>query len=119
MCGCSLISNRWVVTLAHCIEIYNVTHVLLGAYNLLDYKDTGRLFPIEKKMSQTFNNPEPFNHNIALVKLAEDVQFTNEIHPACLYTDRNGPALGTELMFAGFGTTSQNCKKIKLLNQIK
>lgn len=79
--------------------------MLLGAYNLLDYNETGKLIAVKETIIHPLYKAELYNHNIALVKMEQVVKFSAEIHPACLHTDNNGPTVGTELIFAGFGRT--------------
>lgn len=101
-----MISNRWVVTVAKCIYRVPLSEVLLGAYNLLDYNDTGRIIRVEDKIIHEQFTKFSRHFDIALIKLSESVKFSNEIHPACLYVDNNGPAVGTKLILAGFGSTN-------------
>jgi len=117
-CGATLIARNWVVTAAHCVKQlgWNYTFtkdelsVVLGEFDLTsdsDEFDTNRknvrlaLDPIfHEYYAPTYIQHIPiFNHDIALLKLAEEVD--TDIHtPACLapadadYAGQNGRVYG-------------------------
>lgn len=51
--------------------------------------------------------------------MEQAVTFSAEIHPACLYTDNNGPAVGTELMLASFEKIQHNNGIYRIKNNMQ
>jgi hypothetical protein len=87
LCGATLISSRFVLTAAHCINSrgdYHLARVRLGHADLQDNETS-----IEMDIESVFLHPnfetEPILRNdLALLKLTNPVSFNSFVRPICL-----------------------------------
>ncbi|XP_026480617.1 venom serine protease 34-like [Ctenocephalides felis] len=124
-CGATIISNRYLVTAAHCVinRIPSGLGVLVGDHDISTGSETGssRLYGVENVRIHERFDAVTYQNDIAIIRTNADINFSQEVGPACLPFNYRGTNFAGAYVTAlgwgatGFGeTTSNRLMKVQL-----
>ncbi|XP_064493258.1 transmembrane protease serine 9 isoform X1 [Pseudopipra pipra] len=107
-CGAVLIADRWLLSAAHCFDIYSDPKMWVA------FLGTPFLSGIDGKMEKIFRiykhpfyNIYSLDYDVALLELSTPVKFSNTIRPICLPDSSHIFHEGARCFITGWGSTKE------------
>ena len=107
ICGGSIVSNRFIVTAAHCIPENPRGSVALGAHEI-SIGGKKQITVARFQQHPSWNFPSKFDNDIAVLELDEEIKFSEFMSPICLPEPSVCFTEGTPCVVTGWGLTSEH-----------
>ncbi|KAG8406009.1 hypothetical protein J3458_021352 [Metarhizium acridum] len=111
-CGGSLADDQTVITAAHCIQDPRDVQRLTIRAGSLSPSSGGTVVPVASAIVHPEWDPDRFNNDIAILKLAKSVGGNQSLGFAPLPKQDSDPTEGTNLVVAGWGATREGSKNL-------
>ncbi|XP_029159143.1 venom serine protease 34-like isoform X1 [Nylanderia fulva] len=126
-CGCTIISQQYVVTAAHCVEDRDTSRigVVVGEHDVTIGSETKatKLFRVSKCIMHSYYNE--IHNDIAVCKIIGTIEYSAEVGPVCLPFQRKRDTFGGAIVdvlgwgllgFAGVKSTTLQKVKLNVIN---
>ncbi|XP_048353761.1 transmembrane protease serine 9 [Sphaerodactylus townsendi] len=107
-CGAVVIGERWLLSAAHCFDIYSDPKMwlaILGTTFLSGFD--GRVQKIYHIHRHPFYNVYTLDYDVALLELAFPLSYTSTIRPICMPDNSHVFSEGARCFITGWGSTKE------------
>ncbi|XP_011263108.2 venom serine protease 34 isoform X1 [Camponotus floridanus] len=123
-CGCTIISQQYVLTAAHCIERRDITRIgiLVGEHDVTTGNETKatKLFRVNKCIMHPYYKETRQDYDIAICKIIGALKYSAEVGPVCLpFQHKRDTFVGVIVDVLGWGLLEFAGAKSTTLQKVK
>ncbi|KAG7305166.1 hypothetical protein JYU34_009192 [Plutella xylostella] len=109
-CGGFIVSERYIVTAAHCAQKVDPATVVLRAGS--SFRKNGTVIPIATVTPHPQYDSPAFDKDVAVMKTVDPIEFSEAVQPISLPWKNRRMVGGTEIVVSGWGRLKQDAKGI-------
>ncbi|XP_013141667.1 PREDICTED: trypsin-2-like [Papilio polytes] len=109
-CGGFIVSNRFILTAAHCAQNVDPSTVLLRSGST--FRQNGTIIPIAEVIPYPGYNKPLFDKDIAVMRTAKDIEFNSCTRPIALPSRGKPLRAGNTMTVSGWGRTRQGASTL-------
>lgn len=116
LCGCSVISNKWILTASHCVFGLNAgsLEILVGTNDLTS---GGTYYKVERFITHEKFRKYLLANDIAVIRVQGKIEFNNRVQP--IEPSPEEMANGASLTLTGWGDLKRGGEHPKHLQMIR